>query len=89
MMEQTKLSSFIEVCFSVAIGFCLSALCWPFVAWWQGYEYTFSGNMQVTGFFTVLSVARGYFVRRFVANGLHRMALQIARNITGRGRQCR
>lgn len=86
--RQARLSSFIEVCFSVAIGFVISALCWPFVAWWQGYEYTLSGNMQVTSFFTVLSVARGYLVRRFVARGLHRIALQIARNIMRRGRQC-
>lgn len=82
--RQTRVASLIEVCANVALGFVVSALCWPFVAWWQGYEYTLSGNMQVTGFFTVLSISRGYLVRRFVASGLHRVAGNLARSILRR-----
>lgn len=76
--QQTRLVSLVETCVNVAIGFVVSASVWPVVAVWQGFDYTFASNMQVTAFFTVLSVARGYAVRRFFANGVHQLAAQVA-----------
>lgn len=77
-MRQTRLVSLVETCVNVAIGFAVSASVWPVVAVWQGFEYSFASNMQVTVFFTVLSVARGYAVRRFFANGVHKLSAKVA-----------
>lgn len=79
MSDQSRLTSLIEVCINVAIGFVVSALAWPFVAWWMGYPYSISHTLMVTSFYTVLSVARGYVVRRFFAKGLHEVAMRVAR----------
>ena len=74
MSDQTRLTSLIEVCLNTGIGFCVSATAWPFVAWYMGYPYTVGHTLAVTTFYTVLSVTRGYIVRRFFARGLHRTA---------------
>lgn len=78
MSDQTRLVSLIEVCCNVAIGFVVSACAWPLVAWWMGYPVMLSHTLWVTSFYTVLSVIRGYIVRRFFARGLHRAAYRIA-----------
>ena len=79
---QTKTVSLIEVCMNVSIGFCVSFAAWPFVAEAMGYPYSVTHNFAVTGFFTVLSVARGYIVRRFFARGLHSTAINLARRLS-------
>jgi phosphate/sulfate permease len=79
MSDQGRMTSLIEVCINTGIGFVVSAAAWPFVAWWMGYPYTLTHTLSVTTFYTVLSVARGYVVRRFFAQGLHRVAANTAR----------
>lgn len=78
MSQQTKLTSLIEVCVNTAIGFVVSALAWPIAAWWLDYPYSVSHTLQVTTFYTILSIARSYVVRRFFARGLHITATRIA-----------
>lgn len=79
MSEQTRLVSLIEVVTNVAIGFVVSALAWPFVATAMGYPLSVSHTVYVTSFYTVLSITRGYIIRRFFARGLHNTAVRIAR----------
>lgn len=79
MSAQTRLTSLVEVAINTAIGFAVSALAWPLVAWWMGYPYSLSHTLSVTTFYTVLSVARSYVVRRFFAKGLHTTSINIAR----------
>jgi membrane protein implicated in regulation of membrane protease activity len=79
--DQTRITSLIEVCMSTAIGFVVSALAWPVIAFWMGYPYTLSHTLQVTTFYTVLSVARGYLVRRFFARDMHNAAVRIGRRL--------
>ena len=82
MSTQAKLESLIETVFSTVIGFCVSFLAWPLIAPLFGIEYTMASNVGITTIFTVLSIARGYVVRRFFASGLHKAAVQLAGKVS-------
>lgn len=63
-MTQSKTLSLIETCASTAIGFlvsmCVTAVVFPL------YNLTIDAgvNFQITAIFTVVSILRGYVVRR-------------------------
>lgn len=62
---QSRLGSFVEQLFNVGSGFILASLAWQFVVkpvW--NIETSVAENLQITMFFTVLSIARGYVWRR-------------------------
>lgn len=77
-MNQTRLVSLIETLVNTAIGFVVSYLAWPPIAAMTGLEYTGGQHAAVTLAFTVLSVARGYVIRRFFNTYLHRLAVWVA-----------
>lgn len=62
---QTQLASFIEACMNTASGFIISLLFWTFVVVpvWH-LPVTHTQNLIITGWFTILSVARSYVWRR-------------------------
>lgn len=62
---QKRSHSLTETCLNVASGFVISSLAWHFVVQpvWN-IPTTVAENFQITGFFTVLSIARGYVWRR-------------------------
>lgn len=64
-MKQTKKQSFVESLTNTAVGFVISLgstfVIFPLV----GYASTFSKNLIVTLFFTVVSILRGYVIRRY------------------------
>jgi hypothetical protein len=64
-MQQSKLESFIETCVNTMIGFVVSFLAYPLIAWKCGVAYDGGQHWEMTFWFTVLSVARGYAVRRW------------------------
>jgi hypothetical protein len=68
MSNQTKKQSFLESLTNAAIGFTISLaatfLIFPLV----GFESSLSKNLIVTIFFTAVSIARGYLIRRFFNN---------------------
>lgn len=68
---QRRLHSLLEVCLSTAIGFVISFVAnmvvMPTVF---GIHPSFNQNMLATLFFTVISIVRGYYVRRLF-NYLH------------------
>ena len=71
-MSQSRLSSLAETCLSIAIGFVVSLAITAVVLPAYGHAVTFSQNLQITGIFTIASIARGYLVRRaFVRWGRH------------------
>lgn len=79
-MKQTKIESFIEVNINIFIGFIVSLTFWTFVVV-PVYELpvTFIQNLEITGWFTLLAIARGYIVRRFFNAGLHKAAHSLAK----------
>lgn len=62
---QTKKHSLIEACSNTAIGFVISYastfLIFPLV----GLQSSSGKNLLITIFFTVISILRGYFIRRY------------------------
>lgn len=62
---QTKRESIIEAVVNTLIGFLVSYAAWPLIAWKCGIEYNAIQHWEMTFWFTVLSVARGYVVRRW------------------------
>lgn len=64
-MQKAK-QSLVETLWGTAIGFVLSVLVWEFVVkpvW--GLQTSFIQNIHITLLFTVVSIIRGYVIRRF------------------------
>lgn len=80
-MEQTRLVSLIETLINTAVGFVVSFIGWPVAAALTGIEYNSSQHFWVVAFFTVLSVARGYVIRRWFNGGLHIIAVNLAKKV--------
>ena len=77
-MMQTRLSSLIEAVINVAIGFAVSLVITSIVLPAYGHPVSWADNLQITGIFTVASIARSYFVRRYFNARIHAAALRLA-----------
>lgn len=66
--RQSRADSLAESLTNTAIGFVVSLLTWIVVALAYAIPMTWSVNLQITGWFTVVSVARQYLIRR-IFNG--------------------
>jgi hypothetical protein len=75
---QTRLSSLIEAVINVAIGFVVSLVLTALVLPAYGHAVTFSENLQITGIFTIASIARSYAVRRWFNARIHAAARALA-----------
>lgn len=64
-MTQSKKQSFIETLMSTFIGLVVSMVTQVVVFPLYGLEVSFFQNIQITLIFTVVSVLRGYVIRRF------------------------
>ena len=67
-MKQTKLQSFIEAMTNTVIGFLVTMSVYPLINWICGIEMSITQAGLSTVLFTVVSVLRGYVVRRFFNN---------------------
>lgn len=67
---QSKNRSWHEALASTAIGFIVSMLVWEAIIkpFWNLHT-SFVNNLEITAVFTVVSVLRGYFVRRIFNRG--------------------
>ena len=71
-MNQTKLESFIETLLNIASGFIVSLVVWQWVvAPLYNIPVDIESNIGITAIFTVTSIIRSYYWRRFFAIGLH------------------
>jgi len=80
-VNQTRLQSLIEVCLNVGLGFCVSFCAWPVVAWLFDLPYSTLQNLGITAIFTILSVTRGYLVRRYFNSSLLNASQKIAKGL--------
>ena len=79
MMNQSKLSSLIEVAFNIAIGFTINFIANMWILPAYGFEtLTWQVNLQLGVVYTVISVIRSYVVRRWFNAMLHKAALKLA-----------
>lgn len=75
---QTRLSSLIEAVINVAIGFVISVVITALVLPAYGHAVSFAENLQITGIFTIASIARSYALRRWFNARIHRAAVRLA-----------
>lgn len=64
-MKQSRVESFVETCVNTFVGFGVSYLAWPIIAWKCDMQYDQAQHWEMVFWFTLLSVARGYAVRRW------------------------
>jgi hypothetical protein len=69
---QTRLQSFIESLINVAIGFGVALASQILIFPLFGIHIKISDNLMIGAFFTIISIVRGYMVRRLF-NHIHRM----------------
>lgn len=81
-MNQSKLGSLIESTVNTLIGFIVSFVAWPIAAFIFSVDYNSYQHFGLVLFFTVVSVLRGYAVRRFFNARLHSASLVIAGKIS-------
>ena len=77
-MNQTRLGSFIEVCINIAIGFSINWVANIYILPLYGFAITGRQAFSMGLLFTVISVIRGYVIRRWFNAKLHRMAMRLA-----------
>jgi uncharacterized membrane protein YwzB len=80
-MIQSRLESLIETLINTAIGFVVSYTAWPVAAIMFDVHYSAGQHVGITVFFTIISVARGYVVRRWFNARLHNAAVRLARKL--------
>jgi cobalamin synthase len=76
--DQTKLESFVETCINTAIGYLVALLSQLLVFPMVGIDVPFSTNLIIGAWFTVISIIRGYIIRRWFNARLKGAARRIA-----------
>lgn len=76
---QSKKSSLVEASINTLLGFIISFCAWPFVAEAHGIQTTVQENFTITLMFTVISIARGYVVRRWFNARIHKFAEKVTK----------
>ena len=77
-MSQSKLESFIETCLNTAIGYVVALLSQIVVFPMVGIHVPFSTNLEIGAWFTLISIARGYIIRRWFNARLKAAASKLA-----------
>lgn len=72
-MNQTRLESFVEAWVNVVIGFTINYLAnLVIIPYVMGVPLSLKANFIMGCFFTIVSVARSYAIRRWFNAGLHK-----------------
>lgn len=80
-MSQSKLESFIETCINTAIGYFVALLSQLLVFPLVGIHVPLSTNLVIGAWFTLISVARGYIIRRWFNARLKDAARNLAQGV--------
>jgi hypothetical protein len=81
-MNQTRLGSMIEVWVNIIIGYFINLGVQLVVYPWFGATFSFKQNIYIGLIFTVVAVIRGYTIRRWFNDRLHKASMRIAANYT-------
>lgn len=63
-MKQTRKASFAETCLSTFLGYGIAVLTQIVVFPWFGLHVALHTNLAIGAIFTVVSIARGFAIRR-------------------------
>ena len=78
-MNQSRLESLAEIGVNVVIGWVIGLTAQVFFFPVIGIEATFSQNFISSIVFTVISIVRGYVIRRWFNAGIHKFIVSIVR----------
>lgn len=67
-MEQSRLASLVEALVNTFVGFFITMAVLPMVNYLCGIEMSFTQASASTILFTIISIIRGYVIRRFFNN---------------------
>lgn len=77
-MRQTRWGSFIEVSINIFIGYWINFFANLLILPMFGFNVSISDNFIIGFIYTFISVARGYIIRRWFENKIHKAAMRIA-----------
>ena len=77
-MNQTRLGSLIEVCINIVIGFAINWVANLLILPLYGFHITGGQAFSMGLIYTVISVARGYVIRRWFNARLRAMSVAMA-----------
>lgn len=80
-MQQTRLGSLIESGMNIAIGYVVALASQLLIFPMFDIYIPLSDNMMIGAWFTVISLARSYVIRRWFNAKLHRAALAMAAKV--------
>lgn len=80
-MQQSRLGSLIEALFNVLIGFGINFAANLVILPIFGFNVTPTDALGIGVFFTIISIARSYVIRRWFNAMLHRTAQRLARSV--------
>lgn len=80
-MKQTRLESLLESVVNVLIGYTVAIVSQIVVFPLVGIDIPLSTNLVIGAFFTVISIARSYIIRRWFNAGLHKMIVITAKKL--------
>ena len=78
-MNQTKLESLAEVIINVVIGWIIGLATQLLVFPIFGIHISFGDQFWISVVFTVVSIVRGYAIRRWFNAGIHKVAVKFIR----------
>lgn len=76
-MTQSRLSSFIEACMNIAIGYIVAIASQLIIFPFFDIHIPFSDNLLIGVWFTIISLIRSYAIRRWFNARIHRAALSL------------
>lgn len=80
-MTQTRLESLVEVLINVAIGWVIALITQLLVFPLFGINITIFEQLGISVIFTIVSIVRGYVIRRWFNARLHQMAVRLAKEL--------
>lgn len=83
-MNQSRLSSFIEQLVNIAIGFNVAITSQLLIFPIFNIYIPLSDNFAICGWFTLVSIIRGYIVRRWFNKMLHNASVKVASKLETR-----
>lgn len=81
-MSQSKIESLIETTINTTIGYLVALASQLIVFPMVGIDVPISTNLEIGAWFTVISVARGYVIRRWFNSRLKQAARRIAEEVS-------
>jgi hypothetical protein len=76
--KQSRWGSFIEVCINIAIGFWINYFANLLILPLFGFHISLTDNFLMGLLYTVISVIRGYVIRRWFEGRIHNAAQRLA-----------